>query len=119
MAADWRTLVKDAAAAKAGETRTRNRGASDTANISRVGMGTQAHVFLVQAAKARGISISGYIRRATLAHVAMDLGMEATDLFALDLAITPIGRRGSLPDRDLDGEMYGRWEVEPRDDPAA
>jgi hypothetical protein len=115
MAADWRTLVSDSVAARAAETRSRNRGASDTAHISRVGFSVDAHPFLVRAAKARGISISGYIRRATLAHVAADLGMDPLDLFALDAAITPIGRRGAPPSRDLDGILYGDWGVDLRE----
>ena len=111
----WRDLVKDAAAARSHDTKKRTRGASDSAHISRVGFAIAAHMHLVTAARRRGISISGYIRRATLAVVAMDLGLEATDLFELDSAITPIGRVGSKPTKDLDGALYGRWEVQPRD----
>jgi hypothetical protein len=111
----WRDLVRDQAAARSHDTKTRTRGASDSAHISRVGFLIAAHRFLVIAARKRGISISGYIRRATLAVVAMDLGLEAVDLFELDAGITPIGRVGSKPTKDLDGALYGRWEVQPRD----
>lgn len=109
MGAGWKDMVRDGVEAKAAETATRNRGASDTANISRVGFARLAHVYLVQAAKKRGISISGYIRRATLAVVAVDLGMDPRDLFEKDAGITPIGRIGAKPSKDLDGELYGRW----------
>jgi hypothetical protein len=106
-------VVRDAVAARAAETASRHRAASQYAHVSRVGLSVAAHSFLVEAARKRGISISGYIRRATLALVAMDLGLEATDLFEKDIAITPIGRRGAPPSRDIDGALYGRWEVQP------
>lgn len=110
--ADWRSVIMDQVAVRAAGVRERNPGASDVAHISRVGFSVDAHRFLIQAARRRGISISGYIRRATLAVVAMDLGLEATDLFELDVAIAPVGRRGK-PSRDLDGQLYGYWEVRP------
>jgi hypothetical protein len=108
-------VVRDAVAARAAETAAHHRGASQYAHISRVGLSVEAHPFLVEAARKRGISISGYIRRATMALVAMDLGLQATDLFEKDIAITPIGRRGAPPSRDIDGALYGRWEVQPGD----
>lgn len=113
--ADWRTIIADQVAVKAAETREKNTYASDTAHISRVGLTVQAHHFLVRAARRRGISISGYIRRATLAFVAADLGMKPEELFELDSGITPIGRRGAPASKDLDGELYGKWEVQPGD----
>jgi hypothetical protein len=115
MGATWRDLISGLASAQSLDVATRNKGASDTAHISRVGFLRAAHHFLVLAARKRGISLSGYIRRATLAVVAMDLGLEATDLFELDAGITPIGRVGAKPSKDLDGKLYGRWEVQPRD----
>ena len=71
------------------------------------------HPFLVRAAQLRGISISGYIRRATMARVGADLGIDPVELFQMDSAITPLGKGGNPrhPDRDLDGALYGRWEV--------
>jgi len=110
--ASWRDMVKDQVAVKAAETREKHNGASQTANISRVGFSVNVHPHLVRAAKRRGISISGYIRRATLAVVAMDLGFKATDLFDSDTLVTPPGGRGA-PSKDLDGTLYGRWEVVP------
>lgn len=110
--ADWRSVILDQVAVRAAEVREHNPGASDVAHISRVGFSVDAHRFLIQAARKRGISISGYIRRATLAVVAMDLGLPAEDLFSIDVAIAPIGRRGR-PSKDLDGKLYGFWEVRP------
>lgn len=108
---DWRQLVKDTVAQRADEARERSRGTSATNRISRVGFAVRAHFFLVQAAKKRGISISGYIRRATMTQVALDLDIPQLDLFETDAAITPIGKTGTLPSKDLDGALYGRWGV--------
>ena len=108
----WRDRLRDQAEVNAAETRKNHAGASQTANISRVGFSSLVHPFLVRACRQRGISVAGYIRRATLARVAADLGLTATDLFALDVGITPIGRIGSRPTKDLDGALYGRWEVD-------
>lgn len=112
--ADWRSMIRDQSAVNAARSREKNRAGSQYAHISRVGLAVAAHNLLVRAAKRRGISISGYIRRATLAVVAMDLGMNAVDLFEMDNGIAPPSRRGS-PSKDLDGAIYGRWEVQPHD----
>jgi hypothetical protein len=111
----WRDLLADQARARSHDTQKRSRGASDSAHISRVGYSAAVHPYIVRAARQRGISISGYIRRASLALAAMDLGLEVVDLFGLDAAVTPIGRIGAKPSKDLDGTLYGRWEVMPRD----
>lgn len=105
----WRQVVSDAVTARAAKTAASTRGASDKNRISRVGFAPPPHEFLVRACARRGISISGYIRRATLAQVAADLGMDPLVLFEMDAAITPIGRNGSMPSKDLDGELYGLW----------
>jgi hypothetical protein len=110
--ADWRSLVKSSVKAKAADTRKKSRGASDNFRISRVGFSTLAHPFLVEAARTRGISLSGYIRRAVLSWAAHDLGLDRIHLFSLDAGITPIGRVGSAPTKDLDETIYGRWEVQ-------
>lgn len=105
----WRQVISDAVTARAARTAAAHRGASDNNRISRVGFAPDAHVFLVRAAATRGISLSGYIRRATMAQVAADLGMDPVELFERDAGITPIGRRGTMPTKDLDGELYGLW----------
>ncbi len=107
----WRQVVADAVEVRAADTARKNRGASDHANISRVGFGSEAHPYIVRAAKKRGISVSGYIRRATAAMAALDLGLDPKEIFEKDVAITPIGRIGAKPSKDLDGELYGTWEV--------
>lgn len=110
----WRQVVNDAVATKAAESASRNRAASNKIRISRVGFLPIVHPFLVKAAQKRGISLAGYIRRATLALIAMDLGLNLRDLLELDAAVTPIGKNGTLPTKDLDGELYGTWEVRPK-----
>lgn len=115
MAGDgWRDIVRDAVATRAAEARKRSSSGSQTAHISRVGFSVAAHPFLVRAAKARGMSISGYIRRATMAVVAMDLGIDPIEIFAVDTPLTPPGMNGRwCSTLDLDGELFGRWEVRP------
>lgn len=110
----WRDVIRDAVTVKAAETASRNRAASDKIRISRVGFLPAFHVFLVRAAKRRGISVAGYIRRAVAALVAMDLELDVRDLIELDAAVTPIGKNGTRPTKDLDGALYGRWEVRPK-----
>lgn len=113
--ADWRTIVTDQMAVNAAKAR-QNPGASNVANISRVGFGVDAHPYVVRAARARGISIAGYIRRSTLAMVSIDLGIELRDLLERDIAPAPFGQRTNRwqpGDHDLDGERFGRFEVLP------
>lgn len=113
MAGDsFRQVIIDGVNARAAETATRNPGASGTANISRVGFGVEAHPYIVRAAKLRGISISGYIRRATAAMAALDLGIDPREIFEKDTKIAPIGRIGRVPSKDIDGEFYGLWDIE-------
>lgn len=120
MAGDsWRQVISDAVTARAAATSARSRGASATNRISRVGFSTDAHPFLVRAAATREISLSGYIRRATLAQAAADLGIDPVELFERDAAITPIGRNGSNPSKDLDGALYGLWGCQGHDDAGA
>lgn len=111
--AGWRDIVRDQVAVRAKEAREKSPGSSATIRLSRVHFSVDVHPYLVRAAQQRGISISGYIRRATMARVAADLGIDPIELYEKDSAITPLGQGGSPrhPDRDLDGEKYGRWEV--------
>lgn len=108
----WRDNVNSAVKAKGRTTSQENPGASQTFRISRVGFGVLAHPFVVRAALKRGISLSGYLRRAALAFAAHDLGLNRIDLFELDAAVAPPGRIGSLPTKDLDEKIYGSWEVQ-------
>lgn len=121
MGRHWKEMTLDAVNAQAAETAKTSRSGSQYAHISRVGFSPDAQRFLVEAARARGISIAGYIRRATLAHVALDLGLKATDLFQLDNSVAPLGVGGpgrGRGIRDLDGDLWGRWEVK-ADEPDA
>lgn len=112
----WRDVIADQVAVSAAETKGNRGGSGADIRLTHMHLSVEAHPFLVRAAQARGISISGYARRAVLAHVALDLGLEAVDLFKLDGRIAPLGSGGGSPltSRDLDGQMYGRWEVEAR-----
>jgi len=115
MAGDgWRDIARDAVAARAAEARKNSPSGSQTANISRVGFSVEAHPYLVRAAKQRGMSISGYIRRATMALVAMDLGIDPVEIFEVDTPLTPPGMAGRWHStQDLDGELFGQWKVRP------
>lgn len=112
--AGWRDVVRDAVTTRAAEVATRNRAASDKIRISRVGFAPLVHPFVVRAARQRNISLAGYIRRATLALAAMDLGMEVEELLELDAAVTMFGNGGAKPSKDLDGKRHGLWRVRPR-----
>ena len=109
----WRDIIRDQVAAQAQETREKTRASSADIRLSRIHFAVAVHPFLVRAAQLRGISISGYIRRATMVRVGADLGIDPVELFQMDSAITPLGKGGNPrhPDRDLDGALYGRWEV--------
>lgn len=110
----WRDMIRDSVAARAAEARKRSTRGSQTTNISRVGFSVDAQPYLVRAARARGMSVSGYIRRATMAVVAMDLGIDPLEIFAVDTPLTPPGMNGRWQSTlDLDGELFGRWEVRP------
>lgn len=117
MAADWRTIIADQVAVNAADARKRSRSTSATQRLTRTSFSVDAHPFLIRAARQRGLSLSSYVRRATLAFVALDLGLDQVDLFKLDAALSPFGQGGNPWSRefDLDGEIYGSWEVEYRD----
>lgn len=112
--ADWRSIIADRVAVAAADTRANSTGTSADQRFTRVAFSLAAHPYLLRAARARGISLSGYTRRATLARVADDLGMDPQQLFLLDNAIAPFGKGGNgghHREFDLDGTLYGRWEV--------
>lgn len=108
----WRDMIMDQVRAKAHETRKNTVDTGSRYRLTRIGIAIPAHSYLLQAARKRGISVSGYARRAILAHVALDLGLKATDLFELDSFVQPFaGGTPNSGERDLDGKLYGRWEV--------
>lgn len=112
--AGWREIVGDQLNVRAADTAER-RLSRPAVVVSRVGFAPAVQPVLVMAAQARGISIAGYIRRATMAHVAMDLGLDPIELFEKDMAPSPAGRGGQWSDKDLDGEKFGQWKVRPDD----
>lgn len=107
----WRDLVRDQLEVSKAQARKSTTGSPVA--VSRVGFAPAVQPFLVAAAKRRGISIAGYIRRATMAFVARDLGLDPIQLFELDLAPAPYGKGGSDAIRDLDGTVFGSWKVHP------
>lgn len=112
----WRDIIRDGVAARAADARKNSPGGSQTQHISRVGFSVDAHPYLVRAAQARGMSISGFIRRATMAVVAADLGIDPEEIFLLDTPVTPPGLSGRWQStRDLDGELFGQWRFRPDD----
>lgn len=114
MAAGWREIVADQIAVKANEAKaTQKRDHGQRPAISRVGFAPAVMPMLIRAARERGISIAGYIRRATMAFVAKDLGIDPVELFAADMAPSPYGQGGMQSDRDLDGSRYGTWKACP------
>jgi hypothetical protein len=67
---------------------------------------------LAQAAAARQMSVSAYLRRAGLAFAAFDLGLKVDDLL-VDEPITRISRfAGVRADFDPTGIPFGKWKIE-------
>jgi hypothetical protein len=65
---------------------------------------------LYEAATARGMSVGAYIRRATLAFVAYDLGLDLTDLLEDE---PPTRIRFAQPgnDQSMRGQGHGSWRI--------
>lgn len=61
------------------------------------------------AAEMRGCSLTSYVRRATFAMIAHDLGLEVSGLTALDPRVGPKG--ASTVYSDPGGTMYGPWRI--------
>lgn len=72
-------------------------------------------VALTQAARARNISVTGYIRRSVAAFLAHDLGVPIGDLLAMAPKAYPFGVRSRITpgqhQTDADCEGGGTWEV--------
>lgn len=85
----------------------------------------QLNILVGRAAAARGMSMTGYARRAVCAFLASDLGMDFTDVCSLVPKPSPTGQSawGRLPGKAHpqknpgrwvdDGEGYGDWKVCP------
>ena len=62
-----------------------------------------------EAAARRGVTVSGFVRRATLAMVAQTLGMDYLDVVAADPTIQLAGEYFPAPDPS--GRIGGPWEI--------
>lgn len=112
MTTGWREIVRDQLNVRATErVAARQRDHGKPIVTSRTGFAAAVQPLLVEAARRRGISIAGYIRRATMAFVAKDLGLDPIEVFAQDMAPAPYQRGGAHSDRDLDGKRFGQWKV--------
>lgn len=72
-------------------------------------MAPEVHKMLVKRARERRISPASYVRRATMAMLAVDLGIPFSDLLALDPRMT---RETGYAVTDPDGTAFGPWEIE-------
>lgn len=63
---------------------------------------------IAEAAKKRGIPVSHYYRRALLAFVAYDLGIDFLELAKFE---PPIRESETLPPRRLEGRGFGKWKI--------
>lgn len=71
-------------------------------------------ILLREAAKARGISISGYVRRAVAAFIAYDTGKDVRDILVHAPGPTAYGRIASnLHQKTFDDSTgFGLWRIE-------
>lgn len=65
---------------------------------------------LLAASRRRGVSPTGYIRRAMLSFIAHDLNRPFEEVLAHDPRFSPIGSRH--PVADPEGKLGGSWEIE-------
>lgn len=84
---------------------------------------TQRHSFAVntttwqdtvmkQAARERNMSITAYVRRATLAMAAFDLGLTLEEALAGEQTITPFEGQGPRRRQDPTTTDFGPWRIE-------
>ncbi len=64
---------------------------------------------LLQAARARRMSVAAYVRRSALAMASHDLGIPITEAFARDSRVT---RETGYSVDDPAGTKFGLWEIE-------
>lgn len=100
---DWRDrlLAKIDVSGK-GMTMTNNRSAGTI-------MSSAEYSAVMKAARQRGISTAGYVRRAAVAMAAHDLGLELAELQKEEPAISPVGQKGE-PTRYA-GAGFGLWRI--------
>lgn len=66
---------------------------------------------LLEAARMRGISENAYIRRAVLAMVCYDLGIEWSDMMASEGAVRKAGQAAVYDRTPMQGRGFGRWRI--------
>lgn len=96
------------------ERQRRNRGGATFKRKHRaqIDFDTPFKLMLDEAASRRGISMGGYIRRATAAFLAHDLDVPFTEVVRYCPAPAPYGKGGPQQDSTGDGgEGYGEWVV--------
>lgn len=78
-------------------------------------MDDEMKVLIDEAAHRRGISMSGFVRRATAALVAHDLGLDFKDVVKYSAKPNDYEQKrlgnGARPSRQDDGEDFGQWNI--------
>jgi hypothetical protein len=97
--------VLDAFEVKSQARREKNSGVSFSFAVKR-----EALVHIRSAARARGLSLSAYCRRAIFAFAAFDMGLNPADLLAME-GRTAAATQRSLDAVDRQGQGHGRWRI--------
>jgi hypothetical protein len=108
-AGDGWELLEDAVA-QATDTRAA-RSAGKTESLA-VRLGAGNRTLLKEAARQRGISMEGYLRRAVMAFLVADLGLDWDIVMASEPSTAGFGKEPRSGRREH-GQGYGRWEVAP------
>lgn len=103
MSADWKELTLDALEMKPAPT-------SPGWGL-RLRFDMDDRVLLDQVAKMRGMSQSAYARRAIVAFIVHDLGLDWYEHNQNEIPIAPYGGRG-YHSMSMDGQGYGDWEIQ-------
>lgn len=102
---DWRDVVRadlDALPTRSEPTRAARRPVS-------VALADPVESLLKQQAEKRGISRASYAKRATMALLALDLGIRLADLTRMDPRLV---RETGYTIEDPEGAAFGPWELE-------
>lgn len=92
--------------------RTAEKRGRRTHAVSRLGLEIMPRCMplLMEAARRREVSPTGYIRRAMLAFIAHDLNMPFERVLATDPRFSPPGSRRAIDDPE--GKLGGPWDIE-------
>lgn len=88
-----------------------NRSAGRTESLA-VRLGPAGRPLLKEAARQRGISMEGYLRRAVMAFLVADLGLDWDTVMADEPSVCGFGAEPRTG-RRVAGAGYGRWEACP------